>query len=139
MAPAIKAGCSGWGGGDVPASSLLFLGAPGGAWKDWFAAFGGTLPARFVATFDDSETLHRAAAEGLGVALGRMTLARPLVDAGRLVPLFPQRLKAGFAHYLVYPPRSAGHSGLQALRGWLLEEAGADTGLTPSVRGKRRR
>jgi LysR family glycine cleavage system transcriptional activator len=107
------------------------LGAPGGGWKDWFAAFGGSLPARFVATFDDSETLHRAAAEGLGVALGRMTLARPLVDAGRLVPLFPQRLKAGFAHYLVYPPRSAGHGGLQALRAWLLEEAGADPGLPP--------
>ena len=76
-----------------------------------------------------NNSLHRAAAEGLGVALGRMTLARPLVDAGRLVPLFPQRLKAAFAHYLVYPPRSSGHAGLQALRAWLLEEAGADPGL----------
>lgn len=101
------------------------LGASGGTWHGWFERFGGAAPARFVATFDDSENLHRAAAEGLGVALGRMTLARPLVDAGRLLVLFDVRLKAGFAHYLVYPPRSAGHAGLQTFREWLLEEARA--------------
>src|SRR5688572_590108 len=99
------------------------LGAPGGRWSDWFAHFGGALPKRFVANFDDSETLHRAAAEGLGIALGRMSLVRPLVEAGRLLPLFDERLKAEFAHYLVYPPRSEQHAGLQALRDWLLQEA----------------
>jgi LysR family transcriptional regulator, glycine cleavage system transcriptional activator len=99
------------------------LGAPGGRWSEWFAQFGGTLPARFVATFDDSDTLHRAASEGLGIALGRMTLARPLVEAGRLLLPFEQRLKAEFAHYLVYPPRSATHAGLRAFRDWLLAEA----------------
>jgi LysR family glycine cleavage system transcriptional activator len=102
------------------------LGAPGGRWSEWFAQFGGTLPARFVATFDDSDTLHRAASEGLGVALGRMTLARPLVDAGRLVLPFEQRLKAEFAHFLVYPPRSAAHTGLLSFRDWLLAEAAGD-------------
>ena len=99
------------------------LGAPGGRWSDWFAAFGGQAPSRFVATFDDSDTLHRAASEGLGVALGRLTLARPLVEAGRLVLPFAERLKAGFAHYLVYPPRSAAHAGLLAFRAWLETEA----------------
>ena len=102
------------------------LGAPGGRWSEWFAQFGGTVPARFVATFDDSDTLHRAASEGLGVALGRMTLARPLVEAGRLLLPFEQRLKAEFAHYLVYPPRSAAHAGLLAFRDWLLSEAASD-------------
>jgi LysR family glycine cleavage system transcriptional activator len=99
------------------------LGAPGGRWVDWFAQFGGSLPDRFVATFDDSDTLHRAASEGLGVALGRLTLARPLVEAGRLVLPFAQRLKAQFAHYLVYPPRSTAHAGLLAFRAWLEAEA----------------
>ena len=99
------------------------LGAPGGRWSDWFAHFGGTAPKRFVANFDDSETLHRAAAEGLGIALGRMSLVRPMVEAGRLLPLFDERLKAEFAHYLVYPPRSEQHVGLHALRDWLLQEA----------------
>jgi LysR family glycine cleavage system transcriptional activator len=99
------------------------LGAPGGRWSEWFHLFGGRLPKRFVATFDDSETLHRAAVEGLGVALGRMTLTRPLVDAGLLVPLFDARLKAEYAHYLVYPPRSRSHRGLADFRDWLLAEA----------------
>ena len=99
------------------------LGAPGGRWSEWFDAFGGHAPKRFIATFDDSETLHRAAVEGLGVALGRITLTRPLVEAGLLVPLFDARLKAEFAHYLVYPPRSESHRGLAAFRDWLLAEA----------------
>lgn len=99
------------------------LGAPGGRWSEWFDAFGGHAPKRFVATFDDSETLHRAAVEGLGVALGRLTLTRPLVEAGLLVPLFDARLKAEYAHFLVYPPRSESHRGLAAFRDWLLAEA----------------
>ncbi|MFD0739659.1 LysR substrate-binding domain-containing protein [Lysobacter koreensis] len=106
--------------GDFP-----LLGAPGGRWSGWFEHFGGTLPSRFVASFDDSENLHRAAAEGLGIALGRMTLARPMIEAGRLVALFDERLKAEFAHYLVFPPRSRNHAGLAAFRDWLLGEARA--------------
>lgn len=101
------------------------LGAPGGRWSEWFAQFGGSPPQRYVANFDDSETLHRAAAEGLGIALGRMSLIRPMVDAGRLLPLFDQRLKAEYAHHLVFPPRSEQHAGLLALRDWLLDEARA--------------
>lgn len=122
------------------------LGAPGGRWSDWFAHYGGTAPKRFVANFDDSETLHRAAAEGLGIALGRMSLIRPMVEAGRLLPLFDERLKAEFAHYLVYPPRSEQHSGLQALRDWLLQEARDYTRhdqrakvRTPGARPRRRK
>ena len=99
------------------------LGAPGGRWSAWFARFGGTPPARYVANFDDSETLHRAAVEGMGFVLGRLTLAWPLIDAGRLMLLFDERLKADFGHYLVFPARSRSHSGLATFRGWLLEEA----------------
>jgi len=114
------------------------LGAPGGRWSEWFAQFGGTLPSRFVATFDDSDTLHRAASEGLGVALGRLTLARPLVDAGRLVLPFAQRLKAEFAHYLVYPARSAAHAGLHAFRDWLSDEAAIDVAAAAAAAGNKR-
>lgn len=104
--------------GDYP-----LLGAPGGRWSDWFAQFGGQLPGRFVAWFDDTEALHRAAAEGLGIALGRLTMARPMIEAGLLQPLFAQRLKSDYAHYLVHPERSANHAGLAAFREWLLAEA----------------
>ena len=104
--------------GDFP-----LLGAPGGRWSDWFTAFGGTLPTRFVAHFDDTEALHRAAVEGLGIALGRLTMARPLLEADLLQVLFAQRLKSDYAHYLVFPERARQHAGLHAFRDWLLQEA----------------
>ena len=94
-----------------------------GRWQEWFAAHGGHAPQRFVAHFDDAETLHRAAASGMGVAMGRMTLAKPLIDAGLLVALSPLRMKAGRAHYLVYPARSDDHAGLVAFRDWLRVQA----------------
>ena len=103
---------------------LPLLGDPANRWKDWFEHFGGQLPARYVAQFDDTETLHQAAAQGVGVALARWTLAEPLVKAGRLVTLTKKRLQADFAHYLVYPERSLGHPGFRKVRAWLLEQAG---------------
>jgi LysR family glycine cleavage system transcriptional activator len=95
----------------------------GRRWSDWFTRFGGKAPKRYVANFDDSETLHRAAVEGMGIVLGRLTLAWPLIDSNRLCLLFDEKLKADFAHYLVTPPRSRGHAGLAAFRAWLLDEA----------------
>lgn len=102
---------------------LPLLGDPGGRWDEWFATFGGKAPRRYVAAFDDTETLHQAAAQGLGVALARLTLAQPLIDSGRLVVLTRKRIKPGFAHYLVYPERSRQHPGFQVLRGWVLAQA----------------
>ncbi len=93
-------------------------------WNVWFARFGGTAPTRFVASFDDSEALHRGAAAGVGVALGKLTRVRLLLESGQLLLLTPhQRLQTDYAHYLVFPPRSAGHLGLQAFRQWLHAQA----------------
>ncbi|WP_257387413.1 LysR substrate-binding domain-containing protein [Tahibacter caeni] len=116
------------------------LGDPGDWWADWFRQFGGQPPKRYVANFGDTETLHRAALEGLGVALGRMTLVKPHIDSGRLVMLMPERLRAEWSHYLVYPPRSARHAGIAAFREWLLLEAAehsAATAVTPPRRRSR--
>jgi LysR family glycine cleavage system transcriptional activator len=106
---------------DLAACPLL--GDPGQRWPAWFNAFGGTAPARYVANFSDSETLHRAAVEGLGVALGRMTMARPLIEAGMLQALTRQRLRAEYAHYLVTPPGSAHKPAVQWFSAWLREQA----------------
>jgi len=108
------------------AASLLrwpLLGDPRGHWERWCAHFGLPRPERFVARFDDGDTLQRAAVEGVGVGLARITRARPLLDAGLLVPLIAEAVRADFAHYLVYPPRSDSHAGLTAFRDWLHEEA----------------
>jgi LysR family glycine cleavage system transcriptional activator len=91
-------------------------------WRRWFAHYGGSLPKRFAANFTDAEMLHKAAAEGMGIVLGRQILARPLLDNGTLVTLTSERMPAGYSHYLVYPPRSAAHPPLLAFREWLHRE-----------------
>ena len=106
-------------------SELPLLRDPGDRWREWFERFGGTPPRRYVASFNDTDTLQRAAVEGMGVALGRMTMAQPLIDHGRLVALSSQRMRADYAHYLVYPPRSERHPALAAFRAWLLDAAAA--------------
>jgi LysR family glycine cleavage system transcriptional activator len=112
---------------------------PGDRWREWFARFGGAPPGRYVASFSDVETLQRAAVEGMGVALGRMTMAQPLIDHGRLVALSTRRLRAESSHYLVYPPRSERHPALVAFRTWVLSEAAAYAKVTASPPGPRQR
>ena len=118
-------------------------------WHAWFSRFGGTPPARWVASFDDTDALQRAAMEGLGVALGRLTMARPLLESGRLVALTEHRLPDSYAHYLVYPPRTEHHPALVSFRDWILgvaaserpepASAPAPTDSGPRPRGKARR
>lgn len=100
------------------------LGTDDDYWGRWSARHGTPQPTRFAANFDDSEALHRAAVEGVGIALGRITRARLLVEGGLLVPVTGRSLQTDYAHYLVYPPRSAEHAGLKLFREWLHRRAG---------------
>jgi LysR family transcriptional regulator, glycine cleavage system transcriptional activator len=106
-------------------SQWPLLGDPnrGNRWLDWFAHFGGTPPKRYVAHFDSVDALRHAALEGLGVGLGRMVTSKSLIDAGRLQVLGEHYLPVPEAYWLVYPPRSQEHRGLQRFREWLLAEA----------------
>lgn len=108
---------------DLPRWPLLGEPAPSTRWNDWFERFGGTRPKRYVAQFDSLDALRHAALEGLGVGLGRMVTSRSLIDAGRLQVLGDDYLSVAEAYWLVYPPRSLGHRGMQTFREWLLAEA----------------
>jgi LysR family glycine cleavage system transcriptional activator len=100
-------------------------------WQNWFALHGGQSPRRYVASFNDAESRQRAALGGLGVALGRTTMVRPLIEGGQLVALFPEMMKGKRAHYLVYPERSRKHPGFMAFREWLLGEAASFRAAPP--------
>lgn len=99
------------------------LGDPDNEWDHWFAEHGLPAPKRFAASFNDSEAQNRAARDGVGVGLGRLTRARLLLDSGQLVALTAQPTRASYSHYLVHPPRSADHAGLRRFRDWLREQA----------------
>ena len=99
------------------------LGDPSERWRDWFQQIGGHAPKRFVAQFDTTDALQRAALEGMGVALGRMVMARPLIDAGLLHVLGQRYLRVPEAYFLVYPERSRAHAGFRVFREWIRGEA----------------
>ncbi|MDR6643806.1 LysR family glycine cleavage system transcriptional activator [Luteibacter sp. 1214] len=108
---------------DVSLAGWPLLGDPSGRWNDWAEAFGMPLPSRYVARFDNTEHLQRAVLEGMGVALGRLVMARSLIECGALTVLCKERLRVAEAYYLVYPKRSESHSGVGRFREWLLGEA----------------
>lgn len=118
--------------GGVPSFEELarwpLLGDPDEEWTHWFALHGLPPVRRFVAQLNDSEAQNRA----VGVALGRLTRARLLLESGQLVPLAAQPVKASYAHYLVYPPRSATHAGLVHFRDWLLAQAREHAASVPA-------
>lgn len=108
---------------DLSCWPLLGEPAPSTRWSDWFSRYGGTQPKRYVAQFDSLDALRHATLEGLGVGLGRMVTSKSLIDAGRLQVLGDNYLPVPQAYWLVYPPRSLEHRGLQVFREWLLAEA----------------
>lgn len=74
-------------------------------------------------TFLSSDHAIQAAIRGEGVVLGRSALVADELSAGRLVRPFKLSLPAGFAYYVVYPPRAVKRPSVKAFRDWLIAEA----------------
>ena len=73
-------------------------------------------------TFLSSDHAIQAAVRGEGVVLGRSALVADDLAAGRLVRPFELSLPAGFAYYVVYPPRALQRPNVKAFRDWLMAE-----------------
>jgi LysR family glycine cleavage system transcriptional activator len=93
-------------------------------WSDWFKSIGLDLaePERGPLYTEPSLVLQAAIA-GQGVALARGALARPSIEAGHLVRLFPRGARARFSYYIAYPPAAASIPRVTAFRDWLLQQA----------------
>ena len=74
----------------------------------------------------DSMMLMEAAVRGLGVAIGRTSLAGGHLAAGRLVRPFAVTKPADYAYYVVAPEGSETRPRLRVLVDWLMEEARRD-------------
>lgn len=94
-------------------------------WTDWFKAhLPQRMPGRFSLRFDRAVMAMDAAAQGLGVALESATLARSLIDDGRLkAPFSLERAARVKAHFIVYPARHAKRPTVEAFLGWVHGEA----------------
>jgi LysR family glycine cleavage system transcriptional activator len=110
-------------------------------WREWAQAHGVETPSLDGAlVLDGTEQIMQAAAEGLGIGIGR----RPMVDGwladGRLDAPFGNADESGCAYYLVYP-QDVGEISVPARRvaRWLVglckgEEAAEQLFAQPSAR-----
>lgn len=105
---------------DLAGATLLHNGAHAGEWAQWLVDAGVEgVSADRGPVFDASNEVLAAAANGMGVALGRSPLVEPDLDAGRLVEPFGARARTPGRYWLVAPVASADHEPLAALRAWL--------------------
>ncbi|MCG9771300.1 transcriptional regulator GcvA [Pseudoalteromonas piscicida] len=91
------------------------------AWKAWMKTAG----VRNVAVntgpiFSHSSMVLQAAIHGQGVALGNSVLARPDIDAGRLVIPFSHHLESKNAYYLVFRESQSELGKIVSFKEWML-------------------
>ncbi|KAA0087429.1 hypothetical protein CIW54_14620 [Paraburkholderia sp. T12-10] len=97
---------------------------PRDGWRRWCDhARVNDLDVRAGLAFDDA-ALVLPAAQGQGVAPGRLTLAERDLRAGRLVQPFEICVPNDYSYWLVYPPVKAERPDVAAFRAWLLAQAG---------------
>ncbi len=106
---------------DLAAATLLHNGAHPGEWGGWLRRAGADPDAAERGpVLDASNEVLAAAANGLGVALGRTPLVETDLEAGRLVAPLDECVRTPGRYWLVTPAASADRPGLTALRQWLL-------------------
>jgi LysR family glycine cleavage system transcriptional activator len=122
--------CSpGLNGGRLPKDPASMLSQPllidrNLSWHAWFKSAGVKLDRDIAGTsFTDTNALMEAAVTGQGIALGRLSVARSDILAGKLVRLSEHSLRVAYCHYAVYPIASESNPALVAFRDWLVEEA----------------
>jgi LysR family glycine cleavage system transcriptional activator len=122
--------CSpGLNGGRLPKDPASMLSQPllidrNLSWHAWFKSAGLKLDRDIAGTsFTDTNALMEAAVMGQGVAIGRLSITRSDILAGKLVRLSEHSLRVAYCHYAVYPISSESNPALVAFRDWLVEEA----------------
>jgi LysR family transcriptional regulator, glycine cleavage system transcriptional activator len=94
------------------------------SWRSWFNSAGLKLDREIAGTsFTDTNALMEAAVTGQGIALGRLSVTRSDILAGKLVRLSEHSLRVAYCYYAVYPISSEQNPALMDFRDWLIEEA----------------
>jgi LysR family glycine cleavage system transcriptional activator len=95
-------------------------------WEFWAKEGGITLP-RFQRTrsYGQANLVVQAAAQGLGVAMGRSPIVKDAVKDGSLVYPFQQSAKSQFSYWFVCRHEALKSKSVQAFREWLHEEVAA--------------
>lgn len=97
------------------------------AWKHWFEMVGVAPPeGKTGPVFSHSALSLKAAVHGHGIALANDIFAKPEIDTGQLVQVFPQALPTNNAFYMVCRESQADAGKIATFRAWLLSEVALD-------------
>ena len=91
-------------------------------WALWFEALGLAAPRESGLVIEDSVMVLEAAAEGLGVALGRSSLIEKDLRSGRLVRPLEGGVPSDLGFFVAWRADSRKLARIEALRDWLLRE-----------------
>lgn len=92
-------------------------------WRDWLDAAGGhNIDDQRGLHFESSSLAYQAAIEGIGVAIGQVSLIAGDLIAGRLVTPIDFVHDNGNAYYLTYAKQSENDSRLAEFRDWILDQ-----------------
>ena len=101
---------------DLARVTLLHPGYDRDEWRCWLDHAGAAqMDARAGLVFDTLELTLSAAAQGHGVAIGDLRMARERLEAGALVMPFSEVVENGLGYFLVYPSQRAGQAKIRAL------------------------
>jgi LysR family glycine cleavage system transcriptional activator len=93
-------------------------------WLRWLEAYGFRgLPSAKAQHFDTLDLAISSAMQGLGVAIGDLSLIEEDLRAKRIITPFSLCVPSGAAYYLIYPERPAPSPALQQFAEWLEDEA----------------
>lgn len=100
----------------------------GGAWRLWFMAAGiKNANADAGIKFTLADLALRSAIDARGIVLGRQVLAKPELEAGRLVCPFDLRVESPYRYFIVIRPGDNPAPQITQFSEWLLNEAAGMT------------
>jgi len=91
-------------------------------WPDWLTAVGHPKLLQPGAEFSSSVLTLQAAIDGLGIAIGQMSLLAEDLKTGRLVTLFDQPVQRPLGHFVVWPEARPPGSKGRAFATWVRQE-----------------
>jgi LysR family transcriptional regulator, glycine cleavage system transcriptional activator len=96
-------------------------------WPEWLHSAGLSHQVRIDKEFDNLHLLYRAAACGLGIALGVDVLVQPYLDDRQLVRPFNSQFRLSNSYYVVCRTADVSRRPISTFRNWLLAQAGGET------------
>lgn len=92
-------------------------------WRDWLDAAGGeSIDDQRGLQFESSSLAYQAAIQGIGIAIGQLSLVEQDLAAGRLVAPLDFVHDNGNAYYLSYSRQSENDARLIEFRDWILKQ-----------------